>query len=93
MTETRPQETLSAQQLQTLQKQFAESIKALGQRMEVRDRALDQACRVVTAASFTQGPIEGRVSFHDPLALAKGMFEFLTADLAAAQAQKAPESA
>ena len=75
-------DTLNAQQMQALQRHFAEELKRISHRMELRDRALDQACGVVKA-SFNQPPADGRVVFSDPLKLAQGMFEFLTADLQA----------
>jgi hypothetical protein len=63
--------SLSGQQLQALQKGYTEAIVNLGKRMEVRDRALDQACRLATTSGFTGNTME----------LAQLMFDFLTADL------------
>lgn len=72
MSDQKP-DTLSAQQLQVLQKQYQASLVELGKRMEIRDRALDQACRACAGINM------------DVVSVAKAMFEFLTADLAAAQ--------
>lgn len=72
MSDQKP-ETLSGAQLQALQKQYHDAIIALGKRMEVRDRALDQACKVCAG-----------ISNIDVMPLAQKMFDFLTADLAAA---------
>lgn len=65
---------MNAAQVQAMQKQFADDLRKIQHRMELRDRALDQACRVVTANNSTLG---------DPLKLANQMFAFLTADLPA----------
>jgi hypothetical protein len=72
-------DTLSAQQFQNLQKQYVDELKKISHRMELRDRALDQAIKVTTAS--LGGPaVEGKVILH-PMTLAQEMFEFLTADL------------
>jgi len=64
-------DALSAQQLQNLQKAYADELKKISHRMELRDRALDQACRVVVGQPVSKETVE----------LAVAMFEFLTADL------------
>lgn len=76
-------DTLNAAQLQNLQRAYQDELKKLSHRMELRDRALDQACAVVKASFGQDGKVEGRVTFSDPLALAQAMFKFLTADLPA----------
>ncbi len=68
-------DTLNAAQLQNLQRTYQEELKKLSHRMELRDRALDQACRVVTATQHPELPP------LDPVDLADRMFKFLTADL------------
>ena len=76
-------DTLSAQQLQGLQKQYVDELKKISHRMELRDRALDQACRVVTAKceNVAASPSETEIVVRNPVGLAQEMFDFLTADL------------
>ncbi len=68
-------DTLSAQQLQNLQRFYQEELKKIQHRMELRDRALDQAVKVCIACTNLA-----------PMGLAEQMFKFLVADLQAAPA-------
>jgi hypothetical protein len=65
-------DTLSGAQLQTLQRSYQDELKKISHRMELRDRALDQACGLVKTV--------GNAS-SDAIGLAEKMFAFLTADL------------
>lgn len=78
ITRSPPPETLNAQQLQAMQKQYQEALVALGKRMELRDRALDQACRACQGINI------------DVVPLAQRMFDFLTADLVVAWVPPTP---
>jgi len=67
---------MSGQQVAALQKQMAGTIDRILRDVELRKYAVEAACKIVTA---TNGARDGQVTFHDPIALAKAMHDFLTA--------------
>lgn len=72
-TQTSP-ETLSGQQVQAMRQQFAGELQKILAKLELRQKALDQACRM---AEKPGAP-------GDVIDLANQMFEFLTSDVPAA---------
>jgi hypothetical protein len=57
-------ESLSAQQMQALQKQYAEGIMAIRKDLELRKLALDQACNLVSTTKGTVDPIDLARKLH-----------------------------
>lgn len=71
----KPQEPLNGQQMQALQKQYHEALMGIGRDIELRKYAIDQAFRL---ASASNGARDGVVTYHDPVALAKAIHDFIT---------------
>lgn len=69
------QTALTGQQLAALQKQMAEKMTGIVKDVELRKWAVDQACSLVGAAH--EQP-DGKITFPDPVALARGIHAFLT---------------
>ena len=63
---------LSAQQMQSLAKQHADALLSIKKDVELRKWAVDQACGLAGSSDE-----EARVTFHDPVALARLIHAFL----------------
>jgi hypothetical protein len=65
---------LSAQQMQSLAKDFTAKLQMIKQDIELRKWAVDQACGL--AGTINEQP-DGKVTFHDPVVLARQIHAFL----------------
>jgi hypothetical protein len=65
---------LSGQQVQSLAKDFAAKLQMIKQDIELRKWAVDQACGL--AGTINEQP-DGKVTFHDPVVLARQIHAFL----------------
>ena len=67
-----PAPPLSGQQMQSMAKQYADALAAKVKDIELRKWAVDQACGLAGSSDE-----EARVTFHDPVALARLIHAFL----------------
>jgi hypothetical protein len=73
--QAKPQEqSLSGQQMQTMAARYADELGKIRKDIDLRKLALDQACNVIAQTNSVPG---NQVTFHDPIALAKAMYDFL----------------